>query len=78
VFKRNIPRNKHEDGKGSGGKAPLPIRRAERIIEESKEGSGMRRILAFMRGAEIEPDEIFKGDYLGGARPSKGPEGKPK
>ena len=77
MFKRKIPRDNHDGGKGSGGKALFPMRPADRILE-SNEGYGLKRIFSFMNGAKIEPDEIFKGDYLGGARPSKDPEYKLK
>ena len=71
MFKRKV-QDKRDDSKGSGGKPPIPMRSADQILKEVKEDSGMKRIFAFMKGAKIESEDIFDGDYLRGDEPPKG------
>jgi hypothetical protein len=63
--------DKRDGGKGSESKPPLQMRSADQILKEVKDDPGMRRIMQFMKGAKIEPEDIFSGDYLKGDEPPK-------
>lgn len=72
MFKRGKLQEKKDDGKGSGAKAPLSLKSAEQVLKDVKVDPGMERIIAFMKGAKPEPEEIFEGDYLRGDDLPKG------
>ena len=75
VFKQKVLKDKRDDSKGSGGKPPLPMRSADQILKGVKDDPGVKKIIAFMKGAKIEPEDIFDGDYFRGDEPPKGATG---
>ncbi|MCP4646998.1 MAG: hypothetical protein GY852_04575 [bacterium] len=61
--------NKRDDSKGSGDMSCFPMRSPDKILKDAKLDPGMRCIMAFLNGAKIEPEQIFKGDFFNGDKP---------
>ena len=45
------------------------MRSADKVLKSVDLDPGMERILAFMKGAKLDPEEIFDGDYFKGDKP---------